>query len=190
MFFETDDGLRKKAKTPHELSMLNLMFFHLLLGAGMVVLLLTRADIIQSVGNAGFFLPLVASLSVITFIHLRAHRAREHEPWFVAAHWQLAMKRSRLLLIAYAITGLIIGGGVLIASGIDKKSMQDIVMTIATRIGAVPTLLMVMVSFVLESGAIYQAGRGEVPDALLKKFPAPVDAAGRICSKRPGANMS
>ena len=53
--------------------------------------------------------------------------------------------------------------------------MQDIVITIASRIGAVPTLLTVMVSFVLESGSIYQAGRGEVPDGMIKRFPPPQD---------------
>lgn len=175
MLFQVDDSTRRRAKTPHEISMLNLMFFHLLLGAGTIVLVLTGAEIMQKLGHWGFALPLLASLSVITFIHLRAARAVEHDDWFIAAHWRLAMKRSRLLLIAYAVTGAVIAGGFFIASGIDKKSMQDIVVTIATRIGAVPTLLTVMVSFVLESGSIYQAGRGEVPDGLVKKFPPPAD---------------
>lgn len=175
MYFEIAEKKRRRARTPHEISMFNLMFFHLLLGAGTVVLLLTKAEIMQKVGNWGFSLPLIASLSVITFIHLRAFRATDHDHWFVAVHWRLAMRRSRLLLIAYAVTGLIIAGGFLVASGMDKKTMQDIVVTIATRIGAVPTLLTVMVSFVLESGSIYQAGRGEVPDGMIKRFPPPAD---------------
>jgi hypothetical protein len=175
MYFKIDEHIRRRARTPHEISMFNLMFFHLLLGAGTIVLVLTKAEIMQKVGNWGFVLPLVASLSVIAFIHLRSVRATDHEPWFVAVHWRLAMHRSRLLLIAYAVTGLIIAGGFLVASGMDKKTMQDIVVTIATRIGAVPTLLIVMVSFVLESGSIYQAGRGEVPDGMTKRFPPPAD---------------
>ena len=126
MYFEIDEKIRRRARTPHELSMFNLMFFHLLLGAGTIVLVLTKAEIMQKIGNWGFVLPLFASLSVITFIHLRAIRATDHEPWFVAVHWHLAMRRSRLLLIAYAVTGLIIAGGFLVASGIDKKTMQDI----------------------------------------------------------------
>lgn len=174
MLFDIAEDVRRRAKTPHELSMLNLMFFHLLLGAAMVVLLLTGAEIIQKLGNWSFGLPLLASLSVIVFIHLRAHRATDHEPWFVAVHWQLAMRRSRLLLIAYAVTGLIIAGAFLMASGADKN-MHDIIITVASRIGAVPTLLLVMVSFVLESGSIYQANRGEVPDGMVKRFPAPAD---------------
>lgn len=172
MLFEIDEKTRRRGKTPHEISMINLMFFNLLLGAGTVVLLLTEAEIVRDVGHWGFALPLLASLSVIAFIHLKAQRAAQHEPWFVAAHWRLAMKRSRLLLIAYAVTGAIVAGGILIASGADQN-MQDIVITIASRIGAVPSLLIVMVSFVLESGSIYQAGRGEVPDAIGKRFPPP-----------------
>ena len=174
MLFEIDEKVRRRGRAPHELSMINLMFFNLLLGAGTVVLLLTKADIVQSIGNWGFALPLLASLSVIVFIHIKAQQTAQHEPWFVAAHWRLAMQRSRLLLIAYSVTGLFIAGGILIASGADKN-MQDIVITIASRIGAVPTLLTVMVSFVLESGSIYQAGRGEVPDGIVKRFPPPPD---------------
>lgn len=174
MLFDVDDALRRRAKTPHEISAFNLMFFHLLLGAATVVLLLTGAEIIKQLGNWSFALPLIASLLVIAYIHVRAMRAWDHEPWFVAAHWHLAMRRSRLLLIGYGVTGLIVGGAIFMASGADKN-MHDIIITVASRIGAVPTLLIVMVSFVLESGSIYQAGRGEVPDGIVKRFPAPAD---------------
>jgi hypothetical protein len=160
MFFDVEPSQLRQAKTPHELSLFNLMFFHLLLGAGTVVVLLTRAEILQDLGGAAYLLPLSASLSVIGLIHFRAHQARQRDPWLIAAHWQIAMRRSRLLLIAYGLTGLVIGAGFLVASGVDKKAMQDIILTIASRIGAVPTLLMVMVSFVLESGS--QIGRAHV----------------------------
>ncbi len=174
MLFEIDDKTKRSAKTPHEISMLNLLFFNLLMGAGMVVMALTGVEIMQKLGNLAFLLPLVASSLVIIFIHVRAARAVNHEHWFVALHWNLAMRRSRLLLIGYAITGVIIGGAMLMASGADKN-MHDILVTIGTRIGAVPTLLLVMVSFVLESGSIYQAGRGEAPDGMLKRMPPPAD---------------
>jgi len=172
MLYQIDEKVRRSAKTPHELSMFNLMFFNLLMGAGMVVLGLTGAQIMQILGYWGFALPLLASVLVIAFIHLRAARAVEHESWFVGLHWQLAKRRSRLLLIGYSITAVIITGGFLLAAGADKN-MQDIILTIATRIGAVPTLLTVMLSFVLESGSIYQAGRGEAPDGMVKRMPPP-----------------
>lgn len=172
MLYQIDDKTRRSAKTPHEISMFNLMFFNLLMGAGMVVLGLTGAEIMQTLGYYGFALPLIASVLVIGFIHVRATRALQQDPWFVALHWQLAMRRSRLLLIGYAITAVIIGGALLLSSGADKN-MQNIMITIATRIGAVPTLIMVMVSFVLESGSIYQAGRGEAPEGMVRRMPPP-----------------
>lgn len=173
MLFQVPDALARQAKTPHELSILNLIFFHLLLGAGALVLALTHPALLHRLGAGGFALPLLASLTVIGFIHWRAWRGRRQGSWYVRAHWELARRRARLLLIAYAISGLIIGAGFWIAAGADKQTMRDILITIATRLGAVPILLTVMLSFVLESGALYQAGRGEVPDGLLKRLPPP-----------------
>ena len=128
MFYDIDESVRRKAKTPHEISMFNLMFFNLLLGAGTVVMALIGVELMEKVGNWGFALPLSASLAVVAFIHLRAMRASGHEPWFVAVHWQLAKRRTRLLLIGYAITITIIGAALLVASGADKY-MQDIAET-------------------------------------------------------------
>ena len=56
MLFKVDEKTSRRGRAPHELSMLNLMFFNLLLGAGTVVLLLTKADFLQDIGNVGFAL--------------------------------------------------------------------------------------------------------------------------------------
>lgn len=177
MNFQVSSAELGQARAPHELLLFNLMFFHLLLGAATVVLLLTRADYLHSLGHMAFAVPLGASLLIIGYIHFKAHQARGQGSWFVAAHWRLAMGRGRLLLAAYGLTGLILGVGFLVAASAEKPSMQNILLTIATRIGVVPILLAVMVCFVLESSGLYQARRGEVPDSLLKRFPAPADVA-------------
>jgi len=166
MLFAIEDRVRRRAKTPHELFVLNLAVFHLLLAPAAIVL---------KIGVAGFLIPLAASLAVIAFTYLRARRGRSRDPWFVAAHWTLAARRARILLTVYAIGGAILGVGLLVASGIDKKTTQDIMLTVFSRIAAAPLLIGVMLGFVLESGALYQAGRGEVPDALAKRFPPPVE---------------
>jgi hypothetical protein len=43
------------------------------------------------------------------------------------------------------------------------------------RVAIAPILIALMVLIMLESGSIYQAGRGEVPDGLLKRVPPPAD---------------
>ena len=172
MFFDIEENIRRKARTPHELSMFNLMFFHLLLWAGALVLVLTKAQLVEQIGNWGFVLPLIASLSVIAFIHIRALRADAHDHWFIASHWRLARKRTLILLSGYAVTGLVLALAFFASSG---SSVGNIMFAAFTRVSVVPTLLAVMVSFVLESGSIYQAGRGEVPDGTAKRFPPPAD---------------
>lgn len=161
MLFEVDDAIRKRAKTPHELSMMNLVAFHLIAAPAAIVL---------DIGLLGFLVPLVLSLSFIAFVWIRAQRAKHRDAWFVAAHWRLSASRTRILMVGYLITATILGFAFLATSGSSKS---DIMMVALSRVAAVPVLITVMVCFVLESGSIYQAGRGEVPDGVAKHFPPP-----------------
>lgn len=163
MQFEIDNATSRRAKTPHELSMMNLVAFHLLAAP---------ASIVLDIGLLGFLVPLALSLSFITFVWIRAHTSQGHDAWFVAAHWRLSANRTKILMIGYLITATILGFAFLATSGSSKS---DIMMVALSRVAAVPVLITVMVCFVLESSSIYQAGRGEVPDGLARRFPPPGD---------------
>ena len=163
MIFEVDEALRKRGKTPHELSMLNLVACHLIAAP---------ASIVLDVGFLGFLIPLMLSLSVIAFIWYRATAGAGNDSWFVAAHWRLSANRTRILLVGYTISAVVLGMAMLATSGNDKA---NIMMVAISRVAVVPTLLTVMICFVLESGSIYQAGRGEVPDGLVRRMPPPDD---------------
>ncbi len=166
MLYQIEEQIRRQAKTPHELFMLNLAVFHLLLAPAAIVL---------KIGILGFFVPLSASLGLIGFTYWRSRETRPDRPWFVKVHWKLASRRSRILLIAYVLSGSLLGLGLLVAAGADKHTTQDIITTVFARIAVFPVLVAVMLGFVLESGAIYQATKGEVPDFMIKMNPAPAD---------------
>ncbi|MBT2972232.1 MAG: hypothetical protein B6D72_06780 [gamma proteobacterium symbiont of Ctena orbiculata] len=163
MIFDVDESIRKRAKTPHELSMVNLVACHLIAAP---------ASIVLDIGFMGFLVPLLLSLSVIAFIWFRSGVETSNGEWFVAAHWRLSANRTRILLVGYAISALILGMAMLATSG---NSKGDIMMVAITRVAVVPTLLTVMICFVLESGSIYQAGRGDVPESIVKRMPPPDD---------------
>jgi hypothetical protein len=163
MIFEIDETQRKQGKSPHELSMINLVACHLLAAPVSIVL---------DVGLWGFLIPLALSLSMIGFIWYRAGAAAKRDPWFVAAHWRLSANRTRILLIGYTISAVILGMAMMATSGSDKA---NIMMVAISRVAVVPTLLTVMICFVLESGSIYQAGRGEVPNGIVRRMPPPDD---------------
>ena len=164
MLFQLDDAIKKKARAPHELFMFNLAVFHLMFAPVSVFLM---RDV------TALLIPLTFSSIVIIYIFIQGKRAEAGGHWFVMTHWKLAFRRARVLMIGYALTALIIGGGALMAMNSAQTSMQDIIITISSRIGVMPTFILVVVNFVLESGSIYQAGRGEIQDAMVKKYPAP-----------------
>lgn len=167
MQFLVGEGERNKAKNPHELFILNLIGFHLLLAP---------AAIAFKIGAWALLLPPILSSGVMSFILWRARRAEAGDPWFVMAHWKIALRRCRLLLIGYAITGTILLLAFLLSLGMEGR-MKEIMFTALTRIGVMPTVILVFVAFVLESNALFQAVRGEVPDAIVARYPAPADLA-------------
>lgn len=161
MFFEIGEAERNRAKSPHELFMVNLILFHLLL---------TPVAIAADIGLWALLLTPLLSGLVILFIWRRARQLTAegiHE--FVALHWTLALARCRLLLIAYGITATLLLLGALAILGTAQESMREIMLVVLTRVGIMPTVIMVFVTFVLESSALYQAVRGELPDGFVRR---------------------
>lgn len=163
-----DDTIRRKARFPHELLMMNLAAFHLLLAPAAIAL---------GIGFWGLLLTPLFSGMVLLYIYLRGKRAERSGPWLVMAHWKLAWRRSLLLIISYGVSAVIIGGGMLIASGVADHGMRNIIDTIATRIGVMPTVIMVLACFVLSNSGLDFANKGEVPEGIKRRFPAPADSA-------------
>jgi glucan phosphoethanolaminetransferase (alkaline phosphatase superfamily) len=167
MQFQVADAERNRAKNPHELFIINLIAFHLLLAPAAIAL---------GIGSWGLLLPVAFSGAVMGYIYVRTQRATRSDPWFVMAHWQIALRRCRLLLIGYAVSGGILLLAWLLGLSMNDN-MRDIMFTALTRIGVMPTIILVFVAFVLESNALFQAARGEVPDAVVGRHPAPADLA-------------
>lgn len=176
MFYPVSEAERRLAKSPHELAMVNLLLFNLLM---LIALLggsfLERDSVLAPYKMIGVALPLGISLVIIAYSALRAIRT---EQWFVAAHWRLATRRYRVLLVAYLAGAGLIGLGWLLAHTQAKSAMQDMLFIALQRVAIAPLLITLMVIIMLESGSIYQAQRGEVPNGLVKHFPPPIGLQG------------
>ncbi len=186
MFFPVPETDRRRAKSPHELAMVNLLLFNLV---ALIVLLggsFMQADSPLAPYKAlGVAVPLGISLAIIAFTFWRASRAAAGGHWFVAAHWRLATGRYKILLAAYLAGAVLVGLGWLLAHTQEKPAMQDMMFIALQRVAIAPMLITLMVIIMLESGSIYQAQRGEVPDNAIKRFPPPPDLQGS--DTEPGA---
>ncbi len=164
MFHAADAHAKKQAQAPHNLFIIGLFAFDLLM---------TPAVIGLKIGMIGLLIPLLCSGSLLAWIWWRG---RSTPNWFVAMHWRLAWARGRLLLLGYAISAVLILLAWLLSQTSNDAHMGHIVWIALTRIALLPTLIVVLITSVLEFSAAGQAASGEVPDKLAAKFPPPAIA--------------
>ncbi len=179
MFFPIAEPVRRQAKSPHELAMVNLLLFNLV----MLIALLAGSFVEKDSTLAPYrvlavAVPFGGSLVIIAYSFLRARRTALQGPWFLAAHWRLATGRYLVLLIVYLAGGGLITLAWLLAHAQKQPGMQDMMFIALQRVAIAPMLIALMVLIMLASGALYQAQRGEVPERLLRRFPPPPDLTG------------
>lgn len=162
MEFQPTIAERRQAQMPHNIYILGLFLFDLFM---------TPAVIGLKIGMIGLLIPLFFSGSLIAYIYMRGRNGAL--PWFVAAHWKLAFRRCKLLMLGYALTAVLVFIAWLLSSISDDHNMAQIMWTAMTRIALMPTLIVVMITAVLEYSAMAQATKGEVPDKIAAAFPPP-----------------
>jgi hypothetical protein len=160
MIFEVSEKQVRQAQFPHNLFVTGIFFFDLLL---------TPAAIVMNIGLYALLLPLACSLLVIAVIYVRSRKATV---WFVDAHWRLAWRHGQWLMLGYAVTAGFMLLAWLLSLSADAH-MKHIMLTALTRIAVLPTLVAVMVTVVMEASALALAGKGEVPDRIVQKYPPP-----------------
>jgi hypothetical protein len=153
---------RKQAQTPHEIFVAGVFAFDLLM---------TPAVLGLKIGMIGLLIPLICSGGLLAYIFMRS---RKQTSWFVDMHWRLTWKRSRLLLLGYSISAVLVLVAWLLSMISSDPHMASIVWVALTRIALIPTLIFVLFTSVLEASAIAQATNGEVPEYLAAKYPPPV----------------
>jgi len=158
---EISDADKKLARSPHNLFIINVFLFNLML---------TPAAIVLDVGMYGFLIPLVCSLSVIVYIY---QRSKKSTSWFVDMHWRLSFRRCQFLMLGYMITAFLVLVAWLISLTTSDAKMAEIIFTAISRVAVAPTVLAVMATAVLEAGSYHMVNKGEVPDKLVEKFPPP-----------------
>jgi len=179
MFFSVDETICRRARSPHELAMVNLLLINLLM---LIALLagsfLQPGSALADYKLVGVLIPLTVSLAIIAFTFIKSSKTATDGPWFVAVHWRLATGRYKILLIAYVAGVALIGLGWLLSQSQKDPGMAGLMFIALQRVAIAPILISLMALIMLESGSLGQAGRGEVPDGITEHFPPPADLQG------------
>ncbi|SFV77607.1 hypothetical protein MNB_SUP05-4-1058 [hydrothermal vent metagenome] len=156
---------RRAAKAAHELFTINAILVHVIGSLGLIKLLNTSLNI--AIG-----LTIVVSMAIILYTYFRTKKAKVDDVYLVYIHWQMSLNRYKILISAYVFYFLITSLGMVIGdNNVSSMDGTSIIESILTLLGIVPLFFAVLISAVLGSGSMFNAGRGEVDQKIAQKYP-------------------
>jgi len=161
---ETNPQIKRDAKTPHELFTINVIMVHLIFSLGLIKLL--NISMATSIAVS-----ILISLCIATYTYFRTKKAKQNDPYLVYLHWQLSLNRYKPLIIAYIFYFTVTSLTLVISS--DAPASMDgstILDSILILLGIVPLFFTVLISVVVGSGSMFNAGRGEIDEKLIEKY--------------------
>lgn len=143
-----------RAKWPHEIFLINLVFNHILVFASTFGVFSTFPYMVLIVP--------ITSFAITGYILIKAKSiAAGSETIFVKAHWVVADKRNKHFLWLLTITCAVIGGGFMLSKAMGWSKIA----TIATLggVGLLPFMVALLVLIVLGNDSMYQARHSKLP---------------------------
>lgn len=152
----------KRAKWPHEIFLINLIFNHIFVFCATVAVF----------GTFPWFTALVPaiSFSIIGYIFIKARAvAASDESWFVKAHWRIADRRNRLFMLLLAVTCIVSGGGFWLSRMLGWAKVPTI--ALIAGVGLLPFMVALLVLIVLGNESLFMARHGKLPKRFLDRNP-------------------
>ncbi|MDO8292516.1 MAG: hypothetical protein Q7T29_06600 [Gallionella sp.] len=152
----------KRAKWPHEIFLINLIFNHIFLFCATVAVF----------GTFPLLTALVPAISfaIIGYILIKAMRvAGSDESWFVKAHWQIGARRNRLFMLLLTVTCIVSGGGLWLSKMFGWAKISAI--ALIAGVGLLPFMVALLVLIVLGNESVFMARNGKLPKRFLEQNP-------------------
>lgn len=149
----------KRAKWPHEIFLINLIFNHIFLFCATVAVF----------GTFPLLTALVPAISfaIIGYILIKARRvAASDESWFVKTHWQIGARRNRLFMLLLTVTCIVSGGGLWLSKMFGWAKIPTI--ALIAGVGLLPFMVALLVLIVLGNESVFMARNGKLPKRLLE----------------------
>jgi|RifCSPhighO2_02_1023873.scaffolds.fasta_scaffold21274_2 hypothetical protein len=152
----------RRAKWPHEIFLINLIFNHIFLLCATVAVFGTFPWLTALVP--------VISLSIIGYILVKSRQvAASDEFWFVKAHWQIAARRNRLFMRLLTTTCVISGGGIWLSKIFGWAKITTI--ALVAGVGLLPFMVVLLVLIVLGNESVFMARGGKLSKRFLEQNP-------------------
>lgn len=151
-----------RAKWPHEIFLINLVFNHILVFASTFGVYSTFPLMVLIVP--------ITSFVITGYIIIRSRQiAAGNETWFVKSHWAIAAKRNNHFMKLLVIACTVIGGGLLISKALGWSKIATLALLGGG--GLLPFMVALLVLIVLGNDSMYQARHGKLPKRFVEENP-------------------
>lgn len=155
--FEITEADAKKAKVPHDILLINLIFNHILI----LVACLTTSVLIDYIA----IVPIISAVLILS-IFIGAQKAKSTASWYVSGHWQLCAKRSLIFLAMLMVLSCVLLLIYWVSGG--NPGPQHWAFGGAA---ALPVMVTVLALIVMESESLNDAKKGILPNWVKQKYP-------------------
>ena len=165
---EEQEYSHKELKTgqfPHQLFLFNMIGNHVLIA----LIALSNSSHLQVT-----VIPILISLSILAYTLIRAPFYLKSESLYIRTHWSVALKRTKIFLITYAL--LFTAGLTAWLSYSYGGVMKEQAMAMAGGLGILPTMVVVLVLTILETETLHQALNGQIPKSFLDRLSESTEA--------------
>lgn len=143
-----------RAKWPHEIFLINLVFNHILVFASTFGVFSTFPAMVLIVP--------ITSFAITAYILIKAGKVEaSNETAFVKAHWVVAHKRNKHFMWLLTITCAVIGGGFMLSKMMGWSKIATI--ALLGGVGLLPFMVSLLVLIVLGNDSMYQARHSKMP---------------------------
>ena len=161
--FDVSPEEAKRAKWPHEIFLINLVFNHILVFASTFGVFSTFPLMVLIVP--------VTSFAITGYIILKGRQvAKSDETHFVKAHWKIAAKRNHHFMWLLSASCVVIGGGFWLSQAMGWSKIATI--ALLGGVGLLPFMVSLLVLIVLGNQSMYDARHGKVPKRYVEQQPA------------------
>lgn len=152
----------KRAKWPHEIFLINLVFNHILVFASTFGVFSTFPLMVLIVP--------ITSFAIIGYIFFKAKQvAAGNDTWFVKSHWAICAKRDRIFMLLLTVACVICGGGYWLSQMMGWAKIPTI--ALIGGVGLLPFMVALLVLIVLGNDSVHLARMGKLPKRFVELNP-------------------
>ena len=156
--FKVSPAEAQRAKWPHEIFLINLIFNH-------IFVFVATVSVVGSFPFLPILVPVISSC-IIGYILIKSKQVSSgDETWFVKAHWQICARRNRLFIMLLAVPCVITVCG-LWASRILAWSKIATIALIG-GVGLLPFMVALLILIILGNDSVHLARSGKLPNSFV-----------------------